>query len=76
MNQEILENEKGGPLYFDSSNNYISLIVYESLAVREKAFEEIGQDLDFLGRFYATFDCIMCATLTDELHSSYYPPFN
>ena len=76
VDHEILENEKGGPLYFDSSNNYISFITFESLAARKKAFAEIGMDRDFIGRFYSTFECIVCATLSDNLHPTFYPPFN
>ena len=35
VDQDILENEKGGPLYFDSLNNYISFIVFESMDARK-----------------------------------------
>jgi len=76
VDQDILENEKGGPLYFDSSNNYISFIVFESMDARKRAFEDIGgNNLDFLKEFYSSFECIMCATLTDELHETNNPPF-
>ena len=76
VDQEILEAEKGGPLYFDSSDNFISLITFKSMAARSRAYVDIrGNNLDFFEEFNTTFECIVCATLTDELHESNNPPF-
>jgi len=76
VDEDIQGNDEDDLLYFDSSNNYISFIVFESMEARARAFADIGgNNLDFLKKFYSTFDCIMCATLTDNLHQSHYPPF-
>jgi hypothetical protein len=76
VDQEILEREKGGGLYFDSSNNEISIGVYDSYAARNRFLQELaGADPALITAFQDTFDCIVCAVLTDMLHSSTYPPF-
>jgi len=75
VDQEVLEGEKGTPLYFDSSNNGVTLLEYSSLAQAKRFTAELRMDPEFI-KFTDTFDCIACAFMTNQLHSTYYPPFN
>jgi len=75
VDQEILK-EEGGPLYYDSTNNEVTLLVFENEMKRRALNEEMASYQPWVGNYLSTFDCIMCATFTDRLPFYYYPPFD
>ena len=74
VDQEILEADKEGLLYFDSSNNDIIALVYESAAHRQAFQGEISTDPN-IGVLGTTFTCIVCGTLSSVQRPEYYGPF-
>ena len=63
------------PLFFDSTNNELMITVHPSRAAQRKAVAELGTaDPDLLQSFAATFECIMCSVLEDNIHPSFLPP--
>ena len=75
VDQEVLEGVKGTQLYFNSTDNAVTLLEYNGLAQAQRFTAELRRDPDFK-KFTSTFDCIVCAFMTNNLHSTYYPPFN
>ena len=75
VDQEVIEGLKGTPLYFDSTDNGVTILEYNSLAQAQRFTAELRMDPEFR-QFTSTFDCIACAFMTNQLHSTYYPPFN
>ena len=74
VDQEILDADKESLFYFDSSNNDIIALVYES-AVHRQAFQgEISTDPN-IGVLGTTFTCIVCGTLSSVQRPEYWGPF-
>ena len=72
VTREIMQPDD--PLYFDSTNNELMISVHPSKAAQRKAVAELGAaDPELLQSFAATFDCIMCSVLEDNIHQSFLP---
>jgi len=70
--QDTLEQLPEGNLFrFPAANNAFMLTFYQNSAARAAAQEE---NLKPEG-YEATFDCIACTLVTNELASTYYPPY-
>ena len=74
VDQDIFDNFKGSPLYYDPSNNDIIALVYKSAAHRQAFQGEISTDPN-IGILGTTFTCIMCGTLSSVQRPEYYGPF-
>ena len=74
VDREIMQ--PNDPLFFDSTNEELTIAVYRDQAARRRAIADINNmDPGFIDLFASTFDCIMCAVLEDNLHPTSYPPF-
>ena len=74
VERDILEDERSF-LKYDNTNNEITIIVYESLAARSRWQTERRGSSDFK-RFVETFDCIVCALMTEQGRPENFPPFD
>ena len=74
VDQQILEADTASPFYYDSTNNDIIALVYESAAHRAAFQGEISTDPN-IGTLSNTFTCIMCATLSSVQRPEYWGPF-
>jgi hypothetical protein len=72
QHNSILE---GSTFFSNATNNELTIAVFESLATRERFLSEISQATELFTNYTDTFDCIMCATMTDKLRPEYYGPF-
>lgn len=72
VRNDILPKE--GPLSFDATNNELMIKAFDTVEARDKDMAEISKDKQ-VEAFFDTFDCIVCATFTDEMWPEMYGPF-
>ena len=72
QHNSILE---GSTFFSNATNNELTIAVFESLATRERFIREISLATELFSNYTNTFECIMCATMTDKLRQEYFGPF-